>query len=283
MSISQKRILVTGSDGMLGKCLVEELKKQKFNVLPFDKAQGDVTDWNSVKNMGKADIICHLAGIPSVAYSFENPLEVMRVNAIGTLNMLELARKNKVEKFVFISSYLYGSPKYLPVDEKHPLQPGNPYAYSKLVAETFCEGYHNAYGIHMVIFRPFNIYGSNQKNMVIPTIIEQLNSGKVVLNDIEPKRDYVYISDVISAIISSFKPNIKGYEVFNIGTGKSYSVGELTDIIFHISGKKVPVVNLKQRRPNEIMDCVADIAKAKAILGWKPKISLAEGLSQIIL
>lgn len=282
MSISQKRILVTGSDGMLGKCLVEELKKQKFNVLLFDKTQGDVTDWNSVKNIGKADIICHLAGIPSVAYSFENPLEVMRVNAIGTLNMLELARKNKVEKFVFISSYLYGSPKYLPVDEKHPLQPGNPYAYSKLAAETFCEGYHKAYGTPMVIFRPFNIYGPNQKNMVIPTIIEQLNSGKVVLNDIEPKRDYVYISDVISAIISSFNPNIKGYEVFNIGTGKSYSVGELTDIIFNISGKKVPVVNLKQRRPNEIMDCVADISKAKDILGWEPKISLAEGLTRII-
>ena len=159
MAISKKRILVTGSGGMFGKCLIEELKKQNYNVLLFDKAQGDVTKWDSVKNIGKVDIICHLAAIPSVAYSFENPLEVMRVNALGTLNMLELARKNKVEKFVFISSYLYGNPKYLPIDEKHPLQPGNPYAYSKLAAETFCESYHKAYGIPMIIFRPFNVYG----------------------------------------------------------------------------------------------------------------------------
>ncbi len=283
MDISQKRILVTGSDGLFGKCLVEELKKQNCNVLPFDKAQGDVTDWNSVKNIENADIICHLAGIPSVAYSFENPLEVMSVNALGTLNMLEFARKNKIKKFIFISSYLYGNPKYLPIDEKHPLQPGNPYAYSKLAAEAFCEGYHKAYGIPMIIFRPFNVYGPNQKNMVIPAILEQLNSGKVVLKDIEPKRDYIYVSDVISAIISAFQSNIDGYKVFNLGSGKSHSVRELAEIIFNISGKKVSIVNLKQRRPNEIMDCIADITKAKNILGWEPKVSLAEGLAKIVL
>ena len=125
--------------------------------------------------------------------------------------------------------------------------------------------------------------GSNQKDMIIPTILEQLNSGKVVLKDIEPKRDYIYVSDVISAIISAFQSNIDGYKVFNLGSGKSHSVRELAEIIFNISGKKVSIVNLKQRRPNEIMDCIADITKAKNILGWEPKVSLAEGLAKIVL
>lgn len=283
MDISQKRILVTGSEGMFGKCLVEELKKKNCKVILFDKAQGDVTDWDSVKNIKQVDMICHLAAIPSVAYSFENPLEVMGVNALGTLNLLELARKYKVEKFIFISSYLYGNPQYLPIDEKHPLQPGSPYAYSKLAAETFCESYHEAFNLPMVIFRPFNVYGPNQKDMLIPTIIRQLDSEKIVLKDIEPKRDFVFISDVMSAIISALELDISGYEIFNIGNGKSYSVREVCEIIFKLTKKRVTLLDLKQRRPNEIMDCVADITKAKAILGWEPKISLTEGLSRIIL
>ncbi|MBU2637808.1 MAG: NAD-dependent epimerase/dehydratase family protein [Nanoarchaeota archaeon] len=282
MDISQKRILVTGSEGMIGKCLVEELKRHDCNVLLFDKAQGDVTDWSSVSKIGKVDMICHLAAIPSVAYSLENPLEVMRINAMGTLNVLELARKQKVEKFIFISSYLYGSPKYLPIDEKHPLQPSNPYAYSKFVAEAFCESYHQSYKMPLIIFRPFNVYGPNQQNAVIPTILEQMKSKKIVLKDLEPKRDYIYISDVVSAIISALAADIPGYEIFNLGTGKAYSVKELVDIVFSITGEKMPVQDLKQRRPNEIMDCAADIRKAKKLLKWAPEYSLAEGLLTIL-
>lgn len=282
MDIRQKKVLVTGSEGMLGKCLVEELKKEGCNIIPFDKAHGNITDWNSVKGIGKVDMVCHLAAIPSVAYSFERPHEVMRINAVGTLNMLEFARQQGIKKFVFISSYLYGNPNYLPVDEAHPLQPGNPYAYSKLIAEKFCESYHQSYNLPIVVFRPFNIYGPNQKEMIIPAILGQINSEKIVLKDLEPKRDYVYISDVVSAIIAGLKADIGGYEIFNIGTGKSRSVKELAELVLKIVGRDIPLVDLKQRRPNEVMDCIADISKARNLLGWVPKISMEEGLSKVL-
>jgi len=283
MELNNKRVLVTGSNGMFGKSLVKELEKYNCQVILFSKEEGDVTDYNLLSKLGKVDIVCHLAAIPSVAYSFENPREVFKVNTTGTLNVLEFARQQKVEKFIFISSYLYGSPKYLPIDEKHPLQPENPYAQSKLLAEKYCEAYHQLSNFPIIILRPFNVYGSDQKNALIPTIKEQIKNNEIILKDLEPKRDYIYIDDVISVIISALKADIEGYEIFNIGFGKSYSVKEILDKVFILVNKEVPVKNLNERRPNEIMDCVADITKAKKLLSWEPKINLEEGLSKIFL
>ena len=183
---------------------------------------------------------------------------------------------------MFVSSYVYGQPQYLPIDEKHPVQPTNPYMRSKVLGEELCRAYNNDFGIKCIILRPFNVYGAGQSgDLLIPSIIAQFQAGKIELKDSVPKRDYIYISDLISALIETGKFN-GHFEIFNIGCGKSYSVKEIVDKIVQLYGKEVKINYKNERRKNEIMDVVADIGKAKEKLGWEPKVSIDEGLSNII-
>ena len=289
MKLNGKRILVTGSSGFVGKNLVEELKRQDAEVLTLTDHNGrriDIRDSkrvteiiNEIRNI---DIVYHLAAITSVPFSFENPRETYDVNVLGTLNILELCRSCNADKIVFASSYVYGQPQYLPIDEKHPLQPANPYARSKILGEELCRAYNTDFGLKCIILRPFNIYGVGQgKNFLIPSIIAQLRYGKIELKDPEPKRDFIYISDVIEAYIKvgEFKGN---FDVFNIGYGKSYSVKEIVDKIIRLYGKDVKVKYSGERRKNEIMDTVADIKKAKEKLDWKPGVEIDSGLSNLL-
>ena len=289
MKLNGKRILVTGSRGFVGKNLVEELKRQDADVLTLTDHDGrriDIRDQQRVEaiinKIRNIDIVYHLAAITSVPFSFENPGETYDVNVLGTLNILELCRSCNADKIVFASSYVYGQPQYLPIDEKHPLQPTNPYARSKVLGEELCRAYNTDFGVKCIILRPFNIYGVGQgKNFLIPSIIAQLRYGKIELKDPEPKRDFIYISDVIDAYIKAgeFKGN---FDVFNIGYGKSYSVKEIVDKIIRLYGKDVKVKYSGERRKNEIMDTVANIKKAKEKLGWEPHVEIDEGLSNIL-
>lgn len=289
MKLNGKRILVTGSSGFVGKNLVEELKRQDAEVLTLADHDGrriDIRDQqrvmriiNKIRNI---DIVYHLAAITSVPFSFENPRETYDVNVLGTLNILELCRSCNADKIVFASSYVYGQPQYLPIDEKHPLQPTNPYARSKILGEELCRAYNTDFGVKCIILRPFNIYGVGQnKNFLIPSIIAQLRYEKIELKDPEPKRDFIYISDIIEAYINAVE--FKGdFEVFNIGYGKSYSVKEIIDKIVYLYGKDVKVKYSGERRKNEIMDTIANIKKAKEKLGWKPRVEIDKGLSNIL-
>ena len=289
MKLNGKRILVTGSSGFVGKNLVEELKRQDAEVSTLTDRSGrriDIRDQqrvvriiNKIRNI---DIVYHLAAITSVPFSFENPRETYDVNVLGTLNILELCRSCNADKMVFASSYVYGQPQYLPIDEKHPLQPTNPYARSKILGEELCRAYNTDSGVKCIILRPFNIYGVGQgKDFLIPSIIAQLRYGKIELKDPAPKRDFIYISDVIDAYIKAgeFKGN---FEVFNIGYGKSYSVKEIVDKIIYLYGRDVKVKYSGERRKNEIMDTIADIKKAKEKLGWKPSVEIDNGLSNLL-
>ena len=289
MKLNGKRILVTGSSGFVGKNLIEELKRQDADVLTLTEHDGrriDIRDQqrvmriiNEIRNI---DIVYHLAAITSVPFSFENPGETYDVNVLGTLNILELCRSCNADKIVFASSYVYGQPQYLPIDEKHPLQPTNPYARSKILGEELCRAYNTDFGVKCIILRPFNIYGVGQgKNFLIPSIIAQLRYGKIELKDPEPKRDFIYISDVIDAYIKAGEFN-GNFEVFNIGYGRSYSVKEIVDKIIHLYGKNVKVKYRNERRKNEIMDTIADTKKAKEKLGWKPKVEINKGLNDIL-
>ncbi|HJH26327.1 MAG TPA: hypothetical protein C5S37_06010 [Methanophagales archaeon] len=289
MKLNGKRILVTGSSGFVGKNLVEELKRQDAEVLTLADHDGrriDIRDQqrvmriiNKIRNI---DIVYHLAAITSVPFSFENPRETYDVNVLGTLNILELCRSCNADKIVFASSYVYGQPQYLPIDEEHPLQPTNPYARSKILGEELCRAYNTDFGVKCIILRPFNIYGVGQnKNFLIPSIIAQLRYEKIELKDPEPKRDFIYISDIIEAYINAVE--FKGdFEVFNIGYGKSYSVKEIIDKIVYLYGKDVKVKYSGERRKNEIMDTIANIKKAKEKLGWKPRVEIDKGLSNIL-
>ncbi|MBT9151685.1 MAG: GDP-6-deoxy-D-mannose reductase [candidate division WS2 bacterium] len=285
MKLNEKRILVTGSSGFVGKNLVERLKKQGAEVLTLADHDGrriDIKDQQSVKGIineiRNIDIVYHLAAITSVPFSFENPRETYDVNVLGTLNILELCRSCNADKIVFASSYVYGQPQYMPIDEEHPLQPANPYARSKVLGEELCRAYNTDFGVKCIILRPFNIYGVGQsKNFLIPSITAQLRYGKIELKDPAPKRDFIYISDVVDAYIKAGESN-RDFDVFNIGYGKSYSVEEIVDRIVCLYGKNVKVEYSSERRKHEVMDTVADIRKAKELMGWAPTVPLDEGV-----
>jgi UDP-glucose 4-epimerase len=285
MNLKGKRILVTGSSGFIGRNLVEELKRHNVKIITLTDPEGhriDVLDWRKIKEISDIDIVYHLAAKTYVPFSFENPRETYAVNVLGTLNILELCRLRGVEKIVFVSSYIYGQPQYLPVDEEHPVQPTNPYMRSKVFGEELCRAYNNDFGLKCIILRPFNAYGVGQNgDFLIPSILSQLQAGKVELKDPEPKRDYIYVSDLIDALIKAEKFD-GNFEIFNIGYGNSYGVEEIVDKIIELYGKEVRINYETERRKNEIMDVVADIGKARTKLGWEPRVSLEEGLRRCI-
>lgn len=281
MKLKGKRILVTGSNGFVGKNLVEELQRQDAEVLTLSDHSGhriDIRDQKIAKEIQDIDIVYHLAAKTYVPYSFEKPRETYEVNLLGTLNILDMCRSNNIEKIIFASSYVYGQPQYLPINEKHPLQPTNPYMRSKVLGEELCRAYYADFGVKCIILRSFNIYGPDQNmNFLIPSIIIQLQNGKIELKDQEPKRDFIYISDVIGAYIKAGEFN-GDFDVFNIGYGKSYSVKEIVDKIIQIYGKDVKVKYTNERRKNEIMDTVSDIKNVREKLGWKPDVDIDTGL-----
>lgn len=286
MNLIGKRILVTGSTGFVGKNLVRGLKEQGAEVLTLTDRTGcriDVRDWQRIKEIGKVNIVYHLAAITSVRYSFENPRETCEVNVVGTLNMLELCRLRGVEKIVFASSYIYGHPQYVPIDEEHPLKPSNPYAMSKGLAEDLCRAYHEYYGLKCVVLRVFNIYGEGQSDdFLIPSILKQLVNGEIELLDAEPRRDFVNVADVVNAYIKAGEYSGTDFEVFNIGAGVSHKVSDVVDLILKTAGTERNVVYKNERRKSEIMDAVADISKAKRLLKWEPGVTLEDGLRSMI-
>ena len=281
--------LVTGSKGFIGRHLVSSLKEKGVTVEEIDIKNGiDLTNWEQLhdylKNISKIDVLFHLAAIVFVPYSFKNPRITYNTNVIGTLNILEIARMYDIKKFIFASTYVYGQPQYLPIDENHPIQAISPYNRSKILGEELCKGYFHDYGLNCVILRPFNIYGTGQnKDFLIPSIISQLPSKKIILENPNPMRDYVYIDDVVSAYIKAAIYDGNGVEIFNIGTGVSYSVKEIVNKIINLAQKKETTVSYTYKtRENEIMNIVADIKKAKEKLKWQPIMDIDNGLSALL-
>lgn len=274
-----KKVLVTGSSGFVGEKLVEKLSNNGVQAQKADVKDGiDLCEPMSFSRISNVDIVVHLAAITSVPESFKNPWLFLNKNYSATLGALEICRMNHAS-MIYISSYLYGHPKYLPIDEDHPLSPHNPYAQSKKVSEDLCRGYQRDFGVPVTILRPFNLYGPGLRdNSLIPSIISQLPKGQVELLDTEPKRDYLYVDDLCDVIIKALKFEPNEVEVFNIGSGASISVECLAKMIISISGLNVSVIDHHKRRKGEVMDCVANIEKACTILGWAPKWSLENGL-----
>lgn len=278
-----KTVAITGSSGFVGKYLVKKLLGNGYRVIELDVDKGiDLLDIKSVSLINKFDIIVHLASKSFVPLSFENPYEFYHDNYCMTLNVLELAKKNKA-KVIFFSSYLYGNPEYLPIDENHPLRPHNPYAQTKLISEKLCEGYNRDFKVPIIIFRPFNIYGPGQnKNFLIPSIIAQISSGKIELNDPRPKRDFVHVSDVVNAVAAAVKFENFDFEIINLGSGKSISVKELTEKISTILDTKPQITFTNIVRNGEILDTISNIAKAKQLLKWDSQMDLESGLKELL-
>lgn len=284
VKLSNSKVLVTGSEGFIGSVLLKKLQEIGAEVKGVDLISGfDITEWTHIEKLEKVDIVYHLAAIMFIPFAFKNPRIVYNVNVGGTLNILEHCRLKDISKLIFASSYVYGDPQYLPIDETHPIKPTNPYTRSKVMGEELCRGYSEDHGIKCVILRPFNIYGPGQnEKFLIPTIFHQLQTeNRLTLKDPEPRRDLIYITDMIDAYQKSAEFQDKDFEVFNIGYGKSYSVREIVDEILKLTGKKIEVEYTNERRPNEILDTVANIDEAKQILDWSPSIDLQTGLKMI--
>ncbi|MBN1895720.1 GDP-mannose 4,6-dehydratase [bacterium] len=242
----------------------------------------DLLSWENLSHLDGFDIIVHLASKSFVPDSFNHPREFLHHNMLSTLHVLELARKNKA-RVIYMSSYLYGEPNKLPVDEEHPLKPHNPYATSKLAGEQLCRCYQSDFNVPVTLFRPFNIYGPGQNEaFLIPSIIRQMKDGHVELMDPRPKRDFVYVEDVVDAIALEIRMKREGMNIYNLGYGKSVSIQEIVDLLNELYGKPLAVHFKNEYRKNEILDIVADIGKIKSELGWQPKYSMRAGLNRIL-
>lgn len=275
--IEPKHILVTGSDGFIGKKLVHALRIIGHHVEEFDRNIGDITSYNF--HYEQLDHVIHLASLIFVPASWKDPKSFYQTNVIGTVNVLELCRRMAC-RLTYISSYVYGTPQYLPVDEKHPVTPSSPYNHSKLLAEEACLYYHNTFKVPVTIFRPVNVYGPGQNaDFLIPKIIRQaidISVPSIEVMDLKPRRDYLYIDDFIRAIVASL--NSDQFDIFNLGSGYSLSVEEVIRTILNAAGIDKAYSARNEPREHEIWDVYADISKIKRQLGWEPATSFQEGI-----
>ena len=286
-----KNIIVTGHDGFLGSHLVPELQK-KFNVIGVSKTgysqkitqlKKDICKISYLDFPEKINYIIHLAAITDPIYCQKNPKECFNVNVNGTQNILELARRKDSKIIFFSTSHVYGIPKKLPVKEGDPKHPNSIYSDSKLDAEIICESYSRTYGLDVSIVRLFSVYGPNSSShLVVNSIINQLLKNKVIqLGNVNSRRDFIYVTDVIQAIKIILK-TIHGFNDYNVGTGKSYSILEICEILKKISKKNIPVKSIKSKiRKNDLSKIVCDPTKIQN-LGWKSKIGISVGLQKML-
>lgn len=283
MTEYMKKILITGGNGFIGRALALELKKNGYEVIIFDVGDGDIAE--GIPDYKDVQHVFHLAAATFVPRSWETPKEFYRTNIMGTVNVMEFCCRYACP-FTIPSTYMYGAPQYLPIDEKHPLQTDvSPYHSSKGTAEQIVQFYAKKMSVSGVILRLFNVYGYGQgKDFLIPSILDKIISSDIQdisVEDLEPKRDFVFIDDVIQALIVSMKQPAGTFDIYNVGYGNSWSVSEVIETIEDVFGIRKPYSAKGIRRPGEIMNTVADTSKIQANLGWAPHYDLRQGILKI--
>ncbi|MDX2283450.1 MAG: NAD-dependent epimerase/dehydratase family protein [Bacteroidia bacterium] len=278
-------ILVTGASGFIGSRLTEALRAAGAGVWALSSADGDIAGPEPFAGLEDRGIrhVFHLAARSFVPDSWADPAPFYRTNVQGTAQVLELCRRSGAS-LTFLSTYLYGAPQQLPIPEDHPLQPSNPYAHSKLLAEELCAFYARCFGVPVTVLRLFNVYGPGQRPpFLIPHLLHAVLHEPVIrVQDLAPRRDFVHVADVLDALLRTMEAPRAGMRCYNIGSGRSHSVGELIDALQAAAGVQKPVESAGERRPNEILDTCADISRARAELGWAPAVSLDAGLRSLI-
>ncbi len=314
MSLSGKRALVTGAGGFIGSHLTDALVRagahtralvhynsrgdsgqlallepdvlQQIEILP-----GDIRDRAL---MGQAvqgcDLVFHLAALIGIPYSYQAVESYVDTNVRGTMNILDACRAHGVQRLLHTStSEVYGTAQYTPIDEHHPLHAQSPYAATKIGADQLAYSYFAAFGVPVVIVRPFNTFGPRQSaRAVIPTIISQALTGdRIQLGSTTPVRDFLFVADNARGYLAAAEADaaqVAG-EVINLGTGRGVSVGQVVDLVAKHLNRSLNVVPTQQRqRPpqSEVFQLLASVDKAAERLGWRPEISLEDGLASTI-
>jgi dTDP-glucose 4,6-dehydratase len=311
MSFPGHKVLVTGAGGFIGSHLAERLVREGATVRAFvhynalgsrgwlDESDlqgdmeivgGDVTDPDSVRAaMQDVEVVFHLAALIAIPYSYRAPASYLRTNVQGTLNVLQAARELGTPRVVHTStSEVYGTARYVPIDEQHPLQGQSPYSASKIGADKMAEAFHCSFGVPVAIVRPFNTFGPRQSaRAVIPTIILQCLAGRKVvrLGSLAPKRDMNYVSNTVDGFLAAAASEQAVGKTVNLGCGREIAIGELAGLIAGLCGAEITIESDQQRlRPDtsEVDRLLADHSLARRLLAWEPKVGLEEGLRQTI-
>ncbi|MEI7832417.1 MAG: SDR family NAD(P)-dependent oxidoreductase [bacterium] len=310
MTWQGKRVLVTGAGGFIGSHLTERLVEERahvralvhYNALgsqgwlassPHQAAMeivaGDVADRDSVMAaMQGVEVVFHLAALIAIPYSYQAPASYVRTNIEGTLNVLQAARACGTSRVVHTStSEVYGTARYAPIDEGHPLQGQSPYSASKIGADKMAESFHLSFGVPVVTVRPFNTFGPRQSaRAVIPTIITQCLTGDTVrLGSLAPTRDLNFVTNTVDGFLRAGAADAAVGNTINLGSGREITIGDLAKCIIEMVGRPVTIVCEEQRlRPekSEVGRLIADASQAAQLLRWHPAVSLEEGLARTI-
>lgn len=303
------KILVTGADGFIGSHLTEALVKEGYKVRAFvlynsfsswgwlDEAApevknnievfaGDVRDPHGVKKaMEGCDAVLHLAALIAIPYSYHSPDTYVDTNVKGTLNILQAAKELGIQKVIHTStSEVYGTARFVPMTEDHPLQGQSPYSASKIGADQMAMSFYSSFNTPVCIVRPFNTYGPRQSaRAVIPTVITQILNGEkcIKLGAIHPTRDFNFVSDTVSGFIAALRSDSGIGEVINVGSSYEISIGDTVKLISDLIGSDVEVILDEQRvRPekSEVERLFSDNKKAKDLINWTPEYGGVDGL-----
>lgn len=277
------KVFVSGATGGIGTHLVKYLKSKGHEIfLPKNRSLRleDPNYFDLEIDPSEIDVFYHLAGKCAVQESWETPVDYIQTNVVGTAKALEFCRKNQI-KLVYMSSYMYGIPEKLPISEEANISVLNPYALSKYQGEELCEFYGRHYGLSYSIVRLFNLYGNGvNQTTLISEIVNQIMAGNAIrVKDLSPKRDYLYISDLLHflEIVADDSTN----EIYNLGSGTSYSVQEVISICQKVWETNLEVICEEVNRKNEIPDTICDYSKAHKNLGWQPKVTFEEGIKRM--
>jgi NAD dependent epimerase/dehydratase len=305
-------VLVTGAGGFIGSHLVELLVGRGATVRAFvrytsrgdrgwlehldpsaagevDVFAGDLVNPEAVASaVAGCEVVLHLGALIPIPYSYRHPREFVAANVVGTLNVLEAARRADVRRIVQISSSeVYGSAQTVPITEEHPLHPQSPYAATKVGADQLALSYARSFELPVVVARPFNTFGPRQSaRAVIPTIVTQALTRDVVeLGATEPTRDFLYVGDTVAGIARCAEADGIVGEVVNLGTGREISIGDVVQGVLAATGKELPIRRSEERlRPagSEVDRLCASVEKARTLLGWQPAVPFEEGLRRTI-
>ena len=307
--LNGRKVLVTGAGGFIGSHLSETLVKLGDSVTALvhynsagswgwlesstlapemEIVSGDISDRDFMAGLLKGvEVVFHLAALIAIPYSYRAPFSFIRTNIEGSANLFALALHNDCLVVHTSTSEVYGTARYTPMDEEHPLQAQSPYAASKIAADKMAESFHCSYGLPVVTVRPFNTYGPRQSmRAIIPTIIVQaLTRGEIHLGNTAPQRDFNYVLDTVDGFIKAAATPAAIGQVTNIGSGQNVSIGHLADLINELIGSDCPVVCDEERqRPqtSEVDRLLASNEKAGRLMGWTPTTSLNSGLGLTI-